>query len=333
MISARGHPAQPGRPAGRGANASGQGSQGQQAGDPTLAGRRAPGPPSLTLPQDPAPTQLSPRLLSRLFRVSMSELSDPRACCRLFAISLTSVPTFQHKQIHSVTLLTPDWVGVGRGCQEHPQGIPHTVEPNCGVASNALGCGQSLIQAPEDTTHLVGFSQVPPELLSHALLPGELLLGVVGTRGQLAGMPVALLALLQHSLCPLQRGGTCRGTAAGSKPPSWVHPSGHPPHPSAQTLVVSPETCSASLAALRAAVEMDKEFPSVLSACLIFLWASTTALFRTSAILLLRAAWLLRGPSTFLMPVGTAQLAPKCPFLLSAPRAGVVRAQLWLEVL
>lgn len=105
------------------------------------------------------------------------------------------------------------------------------------------------------------------------------------------------------------------------------------PHPSARTLALSPETCSASPAIFWAAVETDKEFPSVFSACLIFLWASTIALSRTSVILLLRAAWPFRCPSTFFMPAGTTRLSPNWLFLLFAFRASVVRAELWLEML
>lgn len=105
------------------------------------------------------------------------------------------------------------------------------------------------------------------------------------------------------------------------------------PHPSAWTFAFSPETCSASPAFLRAVVEMDKEFPSVFSACLIFLWASTIALSRTSVILLLRAAWPFLCPSTFFMPAGTTRLSPSWLFLPMTSRVRVVRAKLWPEML
>lgn len=108
--------------------------------------------------------------------------------------------------------------------------------------------------------------------------------------------------------------------------PAWAP---RTPCPSAQTLALSRETCSASPAVLRAAVEMDKEFPSVFSACLILLWASTITLSCTSVILLLRAAWPFRCPSTFVMPAGTTRLSPSHPFLPLAPRASVVRSKLW----
>lgn len=49
------------------------------------------------------------------------------------------------------------------------------------------------------------FLQVLPELLSHMLLPGELLLGIIGTHGKLVGVLAGLLALLQQSLCPLRK--------------------------------------------------------------------------------------------------------------------------------
>lgn len=78
---------------------------------------------------------------------------------------------------------------------------------------------------------------------------------------------------------------------------------------------------------------MDKEFPSIFSACLIFLWASTIALSRTSVILLLRAAWPFLCPSTFFVPAGTTCLLPNWLFLPVTSRARVVRAELWPEML
>lgn len=83
--------------------------------------RHTPDPTPPSSPKAPYPgpqpwprSQPSPRLCSRSFRVSMSAISEPRASRRLFAISLTSVPTLQHRQTPgSGTPATLGWIRQG----------------------------------------------------------------------------------------------------------------------------------------------------------------------------------------------------------------------------